>query len=132
MNPLYLRHRSSAIVSWVDAPDVTAVVPGQPAGSLPLEKLVLATEPGTIGTCGCSDPTAADDHYVMHAELLALPQSASLAVIQFLLDYKQDALHEAKLARYLDGSFQAADLTNLRVKEENGMSKISFRLGVGL
>lgn len=128
MSPLYLRYRNNALDPWVEVPSLTFVIPGQPVGSLSLEGMTHATEPTLVSVCGCSDPSAADNKYVMRAGIAAVPQSASLPIITFLLAYKQAAFHEAKHDRYTLGVYISTDLHNFIGNEENGVTNISFRL----
>ncbi len=129
MSPLYLRYRNTPSDPWTEVPSLTSVIPSQAVGSLPLEKLSFATEPAMTSTCGCSDASANDDHYILHAGIAALPQSASLPISAFLLAYKQATYHEAKYDRYGTGYYITSDLTLYKCKEESGMSRMSFRLG---
>jgi hypothetical protein len=128
MKPIYLRHRPNALAPWTLPPDLSAVFPGLPVGALPIDEIILATEPPIVTTCGCSDTAAADDHYVLHGRLMQIPQQYSLAVIDFLLQYKNAPLHESKQERYLNNIFYPTDLANLRARESLGMTDITFRL----
>src|SRR6187455_2045380 len=132
MNTIYLRYKNAPLDPWTTPPDLSSAFPGLPSDALPLEGLTFATEPALTSTCNCSAAGAADDHYIMHVTLAPIPQALSVAVMNYLLNYKTATYHETKQSRYLTGVFQQADLTFLVCKEKDGMSEISFRIGVGI
>lgn len=130
MNTLYLRYKNAPLAPWTTPPDLSSAFPGLPSDALPLEGLTFATEPALTSTCGCSAGGAADDHYIMHVTLASIPQALSVAVMNYLLNYKTATFRETKQSRYLTGLFQQADLTLLVCKERDGMSEIRFRISV--
>src|SRR5687768_8788838 len=128
MSPLYLRYKHNAGDPWTDVPSLSASVPGQAAGSLPLADFKLQTAPELETPCGCPDGSATDDHYIMRPLIAGLPESAAPSVLTFLLNYKLASFHEAKYSLYGQGSFMTAPLTLLDVREQNGLVHIKFRL----
>lgn len=132
MAPLYLRYKNNAGDPWTDVPSLTAALPGQATGSLPLADFKLQTAPQLETPCGCPDGSATDDHYIMRPHIAGLPESSSLSILTFLLNYKLASFHEAKYLLYGQGSFMTADLTLLEAREQNGLVHIKFRLAVPL
>lgn len=132
MNTLYLRYKNAPLDPWTTPPNLSSAFPGLPPDTLPLEGLTFATEPVLTSTCNCSLAGAADDHYIMHVKLAPIPQSLSVAVMNYLLNYKIATFRETKQSRYLQGLFMQTDLTFLVCKEKDGMSEIEFRIGVAL
>lgn len=130
MTPLYLRYKNNAGDPWTDVPSLASDVPGQAAGSLPLADFRLQTAPQVETPCGCPDGLATDDHYIMRPLIAGLPESASPSILTFLLNYKLAAFHEAMYVLYGQGNFMTADLTQLDVREQNGLVNIRFRLAV--
>jgi hypothetical protein len=130
MSPLYLRYKNNAGDPWTDVPSLSAVVPGQAAGSLPLADFKLQTAPQLETPCGCPDGSATDDHYIMRPLIAGLPESSAPSILTFLLNYKLASFHEAKYLLYGQGNFMTADLTLLEAREQNGLVTIKFRLAV--
>ena len=132
MTPLYLRYKNNPGDPWTEAPSLTAVIPGQAAGSVPLANFKLQSAPQAETACGCPDGSAADDHYIMRPMLAGLPEDEGRSVLTFLLNYKLAAIHEAKYSLYGQGNYMAADLSLLDAREQNGLVQIRFRLAVPL
>ncbi|HYM21443.1 MAG TPA: hypothetical protein VEW28_10640 [Candidatus Kapabacteria bacterium] len=133
MTPLYLRYRNSTSDPWITVPSLTSSYPLQPAGSVPLATMSFATEPALVTPCGCSATgSLTDDHYILHAGLYALPQSAMPALANFLLNYKQATYHEAMHSLFGSGGFVSSELTLLEIQNTNGNSTIDFRLAAAI
>ena len=130
MNTIYLRYKNAPLDPWITPPDLSLVFPGLPTDALPREGLTFATEPALTSTCGCSVAGAADDHYIMHVTLAPIPQAVSVALMNYLLNYKTATFRETKQSRYLQGLFMQADLTFLVCKEVDGMSEREFSIWV--
>ena len=129
---LYLRYKNSLSDPWTVVPTLTSVFPTQPAGSLPLAGIRLQSAPETETPCGCPGGSATDDHYILKAEVAPMPQSATNAILLFLLRFKQASYHEAQHPQFVSGGFTSVGLSLLDCKNENGMSGIGFRLAVAI
>jgi hypothetical protein len=129
---LYLRYKNSISDPWTAVPDLTSVFPTQPPGSVPLKNLRMQTAPETETPCGCPGGSATDDHYIVKAEISPMPQSATNALLLFLLRFKQAAYHEAQHPQFAGGGFISVGLSLLDCKNENGKSAIGFRLAAAI
>jgi len=129
---LYLRYKNSLSDPWTVVPSLTSVFPTQPSGSVPLSGIRLQSAPETETPCGCPGGSATDDHYIMKAEIAPMPQSATNAILLFLLRFKEASYHEAQHPQFVSGGFTSVGLSLLNCENENGMSEISLRLAVSI
>ncbi|MFI5265054.1 MAG: hypothetical protein ACHQM6_11105, partial [Candidatus Kapaibacterium sp.] len=113
---------------WTDVPDVTAVFPTQPLGSLPVSEVRLQSAPETQTPCGCPGASSTEDHYILKAAIAPMPQSATNNILLFLLRFKGASYHEIKYSQFASGDFTSAGLSLVDCKNEDGISVISFRL----
>ncbi len=125
---LYLRYRNSSSDPWTVVPSLTAVFPGQPLGSVPLEMVRLATTTEFETHCGCPETATDEDRYALRATLKPMAQASMPGLATFLLRYKQANYHEALYPLFGNGLYLSAALSSLIIGNENGMSKIEFRL----
>jgi hypothetical protein len=132
MTPLYLRYRNSLTDPWITVPSLTAYYPGLPVGSVPLDTMLLASEPQYVTPCGCAITSSTEDHFALYATLTGLPQAAMPSLAQFLLRYKSATYHEALHSLFAGGGFVSSELTLLDVKNQNGNSTIGFRLAAAI
>ena len=125
---LYLRYRNSPSDPWTEVPSLTTVYPGQPLGSVPTETIRFYTTTEFETPCGCPETATTEDRYALRTTLKPLPQASMPGLAKFLLRYKQANYHEALHPLFGDGVYVSAPLSLLDIKNEQGMSKIEFRL----
>ncbi len=128
MTPIYLRYKNAPTDPWTVVPTLTSVFPSQPSGSMPLSEVRMRSAPEIEAPCGCAGDSATDDHYILHAEIAPMPQSAVSDILMFLLRFKEASYHEAQYANYASGSFLTVGLSLVDCRNINGMSTASFRL----
>lgn len=129
MSPLYLRFRNAPTDPWSVPPTISAAIPGLPAGTLPLDSLVLASGPQTPVPFGYTsgDPFV-EDYYGIRAGLIPIPQSLMPSVATYLLQFKEATYHEVMHSLYASGGFTSAELSGLSITNEGGRAAISFRV----
>jgi hypothetical protein len=125
---LYLRYKNSPTDPWTVVPSLTSIFPSQPAGSLPIKDVRMMSAPETETPCGCAGDSTTDDHYILHAEINPMPQTAISPIMLFLLRFKEATYREAQYLYYASGNFTTVELSLLDCKNNNAMSEISFRL----
>jgi hypothetical protein len=128
MTPVYLRHRASVSDPWTEPPSFATLYPTTPIGAMPATQITIESATEFETPCGCPDTPATHDHLALKVTMPPIPVALSAQFINFLFNYSQATLYEAKMSRYGAGTYKTTEISNIRSKETAGQAIISFRL----
>jgi hypothetical protein len=134
MSPLlYLHYRATTSDPWIGLPLLTLSSPATPAGALPAAHTTIETGIEALPPNNClfsSDltPTQYDNYLALRITTPGLMKAEADILLQFLINYKNAALHEAKYPGYLTSDFVTATIGNIKLIGEHGSFQLSFRL----